>query len=273
MVATAFRIGSKIMIEFCSLFSSSSGNCTLIGDGKTRILIDAGVSAKKISIALSDREIDPATLSGIFVTHEHSDHTNGIRVLCTKHNIPVYATEGTLIGMKNIVNGKYPTDVIGNQGLGIGDMHIKPFPTPHDSLESCGYTIEFSDGRKIAVATDIGHMTDTVKENLLGCELVMLESNHDIGMLKNGAYPYYLKRRILSDVGHLCNEACAETAVELIKEGTKHLYLGHLSEENNLPQLAYQTTFSALVTAGAVMGKDFMLTVNPKANTQGTFRF
>ena len=155
----------------------------------------------------------------------------------------------------------------------VGDMIVRPFPTPHDSLESCGYIIETSDRKRIAIATDIGHMTDTIKENLMGCDLVMLESNHDIGMLNNGAYPYYLKRRILSDVGHLCNEVCAETAVELVKNGTKHLYLGHLSEENNLPQLAYQTTFCALTSAGAVMGKDFMLTVNPKENTQGIFRF
>lgn len=261
------------MAEFCSLFSSSSGNCTYIGDGEAGILIDAGVSAKKITLALKERGLSPEKIKAIFVTHEHSDHTNGIRVLCSKHNIPVYATEGTLIGMKDIINGKYPVDVISYNGMDIGNIYIRPFPTPHDSLESCGYVIEMPDGKKIAVATDIGHMTDTVKENLTGCDLVMIESNHDIGMLKNGDYPYYLKRRILSDVGHLCNEACAETVVDLVKKGTKHLYLGHLSEENNLPQLAYQTSFCALTSAGAVMGKDFMLTVNPKINTQGILKF
>lgn len=261
------------MAEFCSLFSSSSGNCTYVGDGGTGILIDAGVSAKKITLALESRGLSPDCIKAIFVTHEHSDHTNGIRVLCSKHNIPVYATEGTLMGMSDIINGKYPTDKIGYEGMCVGGLSVRPFPTPHDSLESCGYIIETTDGKRIAVATDIGHMTDTIRENLTGCDLVMLESNHDIGMLNNGAYPYYLKRRILSDVGHLCNEACAETAVELVKSGTKHLYLGHLSEENNLPQLAYQTSFCALTSAGAVMGKDFMLTVNPKENTQDIFRF
>ena len=264
------------MARFCSLYSSSSGNSTYIGSSKTGILVDAGVSTKKLKEALLSREIDPSALGGIFITHEHSDHINGMRILASTYNIPVYATEGTMSFLEENgkVTSKFPYEVIPYEGIEVGDIFVKPFRTPHDSLESCGYRIEFSDGQKAAIATDIGSITDEIRENIIGCSLVMLESNHDIGMLQNGPYPYYLKRRILSDVGHLSNVACGEMAAELVSKGTSRLFLGHLSKDNNFPDLAYQTNLSAIKEkTGAIIGKDFLLEVNKVENDMGIIRF
>ncbi|MBR5438425.1 MAG: MBL fold metallo-hydrolase, partial [Clostridia bacterium] len=259
------------MAKFCSLFSSSSGNATFLGNGDRGILIDAGVSAKKIKEALLSREIDPHKLDGIFVTHEHTDHIKGIRIIASNYNIPVYATEGTLAALEEngTLNGKFPFEVMPAEGVTAGDLLVTAFATPHDSRESCGYKIIFPHGQRAVVATDIGRITPEVENALLGTELVMLESNHDIAMLQSGDYPYYLKRRILSDVGHLSNAACAEEAVKLIKKGTSRLFLGHLSAENNFPGLAYQTTYSALESEGIKEGTDYILKVNAVENTDG----
>lgn len=264
------------MARFCSLFSSSSGNSTFLSTGRTNILIDAGVSAKRLKTALLNRDIDPSSIDAIFITHEHSDHISGVRVLAGGFNIPVFATEGTLGYMQEngTINGKFPYEVISYEGMEIGDMFIKPFHTPHDSMESCGYKIELPHSQKAAIATDIGKITDEVRENILGCDLVMLESNHDIGMLQNGPYPYILKRRILSDTGHLSNDACGEMASELIMKGTTRLYLGHLSDENNFPDLAYQTSLAAITQkTGAACGRDYILEVNKKENDRDIVRF
>ena len=264
------------MARFCSLFSSSSGNSTYISSSKTGILIDAGVSAKKMKEALLGRDIDLSKLGGIFITHEHSDHIKGVRILASTYKIPVYATEGTMSALEEngVVTVKFPFEVIPYEGMQVGDIFVRPFRTPHDSRESCGYRIDFADGQKAAIATDIGKITDEIRSNLLGCELVMLESNHDIGMLQNGPYPYALKRRILSEVGHLSNVACADMTAELVSKGTSRLYLGHISQDNNFPGLAYQTNLSAISQqTGAVVGKDYLMEVNKVENNMGIIRF
>lgn len=265
----------KIMAKFCSLFSSSSGNATFVGNGDRGILIDAGVSAKRIKEALLQREIDPSKLDGIFVTHEHSDHISGIRILASTFKIPVYATEGTMSALEEngVINGKFPFEIMSDGGVAAGDLLVKSFATPHDSRESCGYTVTFPHGQRAVVATDIGKITPVIEDAITGAELVMLESNHDIAMLQSGPYPYYLKRRILSDVGHLSNEACAEEAVKLVKKGTSRLFLGHLSAENNFPDLAYQTTLAALKAIGAKEGTDYILKVNSPVGSDGIIRF
>ncbi len=266
----------KFMARFCSLFSSSSGNSTLIGSGEHNILIDAGVSAKRLTESLTGRDIDPSKIKGIFITHEHSDHINGVRVFAAKYSVPVYATEGTITALEEngTLNGKFPYEVIDEKGVDIGGMFIKPFKTLHDAAQSCAYKITLPDGQCMAVATDMGKITDEVKSHLLGCSLVMIESNHDVGMLQNGEYPYYLKRRILSDFGHLSNVACSEMTAELIKNGTTRIFLGHLSTENNMPALAYRTNVSEILSrTGAVNDKDYILRVNEKQNNGAVIRF
>lgn len=244
--------------------------------GKTNILIDAGVSAKRLKEALLRRDIDPQSINGIFITHEHSDHISGVRVLAGAYNIPVFATEGTLKAMEEngTINGKFPLQVLSYEGAEVGDMFIRPFATPHDSNESCGFRIELPHSQTAAIATDIGKITDSIKENIIGCDLVLLESNHDVGMLQNGPYPYHLKRRILSDKGHLSNIACGEMAAELISKGTARLYLGHLSDENNFPDLAFQTSLAAISEkTQAVCGRDYILEVCRKENDKDIVRF
>lgn len=251
------------MARFCSLFSSSSGNCTYIGSADGGVLIDTGVSAKQINLKLDCIGVSPADINAIFITHEHSDHVRGLRVFATKHNIPVYATQGTIDALKSsgVVTEGMEINPIDSSGISCGGQLIVPFKTSHDSAESCGYVVTASDERKIAVATDTGIVTDEMLNIVRGCDLVLAESNHDVGMLRNGNYPYMLKRRILSEKGHLSNIDCSKFVTELVKSGTTRIVLGHLSKENNIPELAYQTTKSALDCEGAVLYKDYILKV------------
>lgn len=252
------------MARFCSLFSSSSGNSVYIGHPGGGILIDIGVSAKRTTETLNCVGASVESIGAVFVTHEHSDHIAGVRVFAGKNQKKVYASCGTLQGMEeaNALNGKYTAEVMPESGVEVNDMFVRAFRTPHDSRESFGYTVEMPDGNRIGIATDIGVITDEIMQNLSGCQLVLLESNHDVRMLQcNPNYPYSLKRRILSDHGHLCNEACAEAAVKLVQSGTTRLLLGHLSKENNMPQLAYQCTNAALSRCGMEEGSDYLLRV------------
>lgn len=250
------------MARFCSLFSSSSGNCTYIGSSDGGVLIDAGVSAKQITTKLDCIGVSPSDIGAIFVTHEHSDHVKGLRVFASKNKIPVYASQGTIreLEKQGIANGSFDIMSIENSIECVGQQIIR-FRTSHDVAESCGYIVTTSDDRKIGIATDTGIVTDEMKSALDGCDMVLLESNHDIGMLRNGVYPYMLKRRILSDRGHLSNIACSEFVTELIKNGTTRFILGHLSKENNIPELAFQTSKSALDCMGAVEYRDYILKV------------
>ena len=251
------------MAKFCPLFSSSKGNCTYIGSGESGILIDVGRSAKQINEALFNIGVDPDSLDAIFITHEHSDHINGLRVFASKHNIKVYATEGTLTALeeKQVLNDKIKYDTVSFTGTQAGSLLVTPFRTSHDARESCGYLVDTPDGRRITVCTDLGYVSDEVANSVCGSDLILLESNHDIRMLENGPYTYELKQRIKGKRGHLSNASCSELAVKLIESGTTRLVLGHLSQENNFPELAYQTTFSALSTAGAEADSDYILKV------------
>ncbi|MBQ8228254.1 MAG: MBL fold metallo-hydrolase [Clostridia bacterium] len=251
------------MARFSSLFSSSSGNCTFIGTGDKGILIDVGVSGKQALAALDCIGVDIENISAIFVTHEHTDHIKGVRVLASKYGIDVYASEGTLQKMEEggKLCNKFNSFVIPEGGVECGGMLVKGFSTSHDCAQSLGFTVETPDERKISVLTDTGFVSEEMYNAVEGSDLILAESNHDVGMLRNGPYTYALKRRILSDKGHLSNLACADLVTRLVENGTTRLVLGHLSKENNIPQLAYQTSYAALETMGAKEGSDYMMYV------------
>lgn len=257
------------MAKLCPLFSGSSGNSIYIGHAGEGILIDAGKSAKQIEKSLIINEIDIKSVKSIFITHEHNDHISGLRVFASRYGIKVYGSKGTMMSLERmgVINGMFPYEVISSDGTETESMKIYSFETSHDCSQGLGYVIELSTGIKLGVCTDLGYISDTVKDSLSGCNVLVIESNHDVEMLKNGPYPYYLKRRILSEKGHLSNEACSKILPYLVKLGLSRIVLSHLSSENNVPQLAYDTAVSSLKTERMTINKDFTLFVAPKVNT------
>ena len=246
---------------FLSLVSGSSGNCSLISDGKTTLLVDCGLSCKKLEEALAKAKVDPHDISAMLITHEHSDHIKGAGVVSRKYNLPVFATlkthEYMNLGKVESCSVQYLSPDV---DLEIGSIGVRPFSIPHDAADPVGYNFFFGE-KKLSLATDIGKMNDSVLENLKGSLAVLLESNHDVVMLQNGRYPAYLKRRILGDFGHLSNIDAAKCVLELIKSGTYHIMLGHLSQENNTPTAAYTTTKNYLEENGVILDKDATLAV------------
>jgi len=258
------------MALFCPLFSGSSGNCYYIGGDSGGILIDAGVSAKRISLAMNQMAINPNSIQAIFITHEHSDHINGLRVLASHMGCAVYSSAGTLreLDVLGHLSTRCKAEVIASSGVEAAGMFIKPFATPHDSCDSVGFIINTDDQRKISIATDLGYITDEVRASMQGSDFVVLESNHDVSMLENGRYPPYLKTRILSENGHLSNDCCASELPLMVKAGTTKIFLAHLSRENNAPQLAYQTALTALAAAEMHVNIDFTLNIAPVSQPQ-----
>ena len=250
-------------MKFCTLTSGSSGNCTLISDGSTTILIDCGINGKQAHSALTAAGVCPTEVDAILVTHEHSDHTGGIGVMSRRYGIPIYANTGTWTAMEYQL-GKLDRDNIrtfsNDTDFEIGSLGIKAFGIPHDARSPVGYNI-FIGGTKLSVATDMGYVSEDVMNNLLGSKMVVLESNHDVDMLRNGSYPFYLKQRILSELGHLPNENAAQIALRLVQGGTSHIILAHLSRENNRPDKAYHASLCALENAGVSIGDDVMICV------------
>ena len=233
------------MMQICSIASGSSGNCIYVGDGKHHILIDAGISRKRIVEGLHEIGVLPEQLDAIFVTHEHSDHIQGIPMMVKKFQIPVYATGGTL----DAIRQKDRNGVLRMEGLfqlyadrpvQMGRMTITPFRISHDAAEPVCYTVE-EGGHKISIATDLGKYDDYIVEHLENSEVLLLEANHDISMLESGNYPYPLKCRILSEQGHLSNEDSGRLLCRLLNEQLRYIFLAHLSKENNYPELAYET--------------------------------
>lgn len=250
-------------MKFCSLYSGSSGNSLFISNNNTKLLIDAGLSGVKIQSALKAIGENPNELCGILVTHEHCDHIHGLGVLSRRFDIPIFANEDTWDAMIRDLGKIAPHNVKifdFESTLVLEDLEIKAFKTSHDAVASAGFSI--NNGKKfLGIATDSGMITAEMMESLLGCDLVVLESNHDPSMLEAGRYPFYLKQRIKSDFGHLSNEIAGNMALALVKAGTEQLVLAHLSEENNYPLLAYETTSRILAGAGVVLEKDVILTV------------
>lgn len=249
------------MARICPLFSGSTGNSTYILSDKGGILIDAGASFKSLNEAVENAGGTLDTLRAVAVTHEHTDHIKGLKNLLKKTGVPVIASQKTLETLINADLIPQETQTLcaedTNEIYGIG---INRFATSHDCLGSSGYVITLSDGKKIAVCTDLGVVTDEVRNSLYGCNAVLIESNHDIEMLKKGPYPPQLKLRIMSDTGHLSNNACATELKELLKNGTTRFILGHISRNNNLPMLALSCSRATLADIGAKDGNDYILT-------------
>lgn len=231
-----------------SLYSGSKGNSVLIETDEAKILIDAGKSARALCSALNGIGKNIDDIDAIFITHEHADHVSALEVLLKKHKIPVHIvgiSARKLLDRGLSAHGELICSHPPIFTVQIGDMKVSSFSTPHDSEYAVGYRIEL-DGACIGYATDIGYVTDEIRENLSGCESVVLECNHDIDMLMNGTYPYDLKLRIKSNRGHLSNGDCATLASELCFIGTKNILLAHLSEENNEPSLAFNEVWGAI---------------------------
>ena len=252
-------------MRICSIASGSSGNCTYIGTDNTHILVDAGVSCKKIVEGLNALSLSPKDLDGIFITHEHIDHIAGLGVLSRKYGVPIYGTPGTIEGIKKTSSlGKIDADffrkVREDEKLNLKDIEVHPFKISHDAAQPVGYRVE-QGNKKTAVATDMGYFDDYIVENLKGVNALVLEANHDVNMLQVGPYPYYLKQRILGNRGHLSNENSGRLLCNILHDDLKAVTLGHLSKENNLPELAYETVRMEITMQGKYKADDFPIYV------------
>lgn len=231
-------------MRIASLSSGSNGNCIYIGNDNTHILIDAGVSYKTIESGLDTLGLSIDDVNAVLVTHEHSDHIKGIGVLERKRFIPIYASMGTLEGIYNTNLGRFDKDCLHSireiKPFYINDICVIPHEISHDANEPLCFSFEYSD-KKAAVVTDLGTYNDELVESLQNLDCILCEANHDVRMLETGIYPYSLKKRILSDKGHLSNETCGRFVSKLLNDNTKAVILGHLSEHNNLPELAYES--------------------------------
>lgn len=248
-----------------TLASGSSGNCILVSHGATHLLVDAGISCRRIKAALAQLDLTPGDLTAILITHEHSDHISGLTTLFKQYHLPVWCSKGT--GRQLIYRIAFLGEVLHTfqpgETLTFGALAVTPFSTLHDAADSVGYT--FSDGEhKAAIVTDLGVVTSVVEQAVCGCDFLLAEANHDPDMLISGPYPYYLKQRILSEHGHLSNAACAKLVAAC---GAKTVVLAHLSAENNTPSLALDAVRSAVsgdvcveVAPRSEMGRRYIVT-------------
>lgn len=260
-------------LRFSPLFSGSSGNAIYVGCDDAHLLVDAGMSGSRIIAEMERMGIEPKSLKGILVTHEHADHIKGIGILSRKFDLPIYATEGTWQGMYSKIGAVADKNRIifdSEQDFFVGSINVIPFPTPHDANESVGYSFEV-DGAKLSIATDLGCIKDSWLKHVIGSDAVLLESNYDLNMLTVGPYPYELKQRIKSRKGHLSNDDASHVAVELVRNGAKQIILGHLSKENNFPELAMRTCELTLQMSGIEPHEDVQLYIARRDGATGMF--
>ncbi len=232
-------------MRFCNIASGSSGNCTYIGDEETHLCVDAGLSGKRIEAGLNEIGLKTSDMTGILITHEHTDHINGLGVISRKYGIPIYATGGTIEAIRKMSRFSDIPDYLyheirADEDFRLGDFSIRPVKISHDAAEPVAFRFD-NKGKSVGVLTDLGKYDDYIVESMKECNTIMLEANHDVNMLQVGPYPYMLKKRILGDKGHLSNDACGRLLVDLISNKLENIILGHLSHENNLAELAYET--------------------------------
>jgi len=238
-------------MKLCVLASGSSGNCTFVGSAQTRILIDAGLSARRTVQRLKEIDVDIEEIDAVCVTHEHTDHVTGLRVLQKKHGLAVYANGGTAEALRNHQKNREVECRVFTTGapFAIGDLHIEPFSVPHDAYEPVGFVVE-AGGSRVGVVTDIGTVTELVREKLRTCRVVVIEANHDEELLQGSQRPWSLKQRIRGRQGHLSNRAAAAMMAEIAHADLRHLVLAHMSSECNTPRHALETFRQTLAEAG-----------------------
>ena len=259
------------MAKFFPMFSGSDGNSTYIGDAEGGVVVDIGVSFKRFKTALCSAGIALESVKAVLITHEHNAHVKGLKVFLKNHSVPVIASKETIYALEFAGHMNYDTPRIylaERESCELDGIRIGRFATSHDCVGSSGYTVEISGKVKTAVCTDLGIMTEDIKKCLRGCDLVMLESNHDPVMLRLGPYPAELKLRISSDKGHLSNAVCAQTLAELYEKGTNRFVLAHLSKENNTPEKAASAARAALMDKGAKENLDYILYIAEKEGSR-----
>lgn len=250
-------------MQLQSFASGSGGNCALVSCGDKYILVDVGISLRRIKTCLGLRGLSLNDISAVLLTHEHSDHICALPMLEKYTDIPVICSGGTArsIMAKGKWSGKNLTETSAGETLDVCGVAVRAFATSHDAAESLGYAFEY-EYKKAAVVTDLGRITDEVREAADGVSAILLEANHDVDMLRVGPYPWHLQQRILGPNGHLSNETSGQFALELTEQGVKHIMLAHLSRENNTPRLAYKTVADILISGGVEPGS-LKLTVAP----------
>lgn len=267
----------RMKFKLCAIASGSSGNCTYLEAGEHKFLIDIGISGKKVVAGLQELGIEPSEIQGILITHEHSDHIKGVGIFSRKYDTPIYATELTWDRMlKEEMIGKVKEEHIKviqkEMYLEKGKLKILPYAIHHDSIDPVGYIFEY-EGKKITLATDLGMIDEEIKEKLRGSHGILLEFNHDVRMLEAGSYPFHLKKRILSDVGHLNNEVAAQALADIYHPDMEWAVLGHLSKDNNVPDLAFLTAQTVLAEKNIVVGKDLKVVVAKRDQISEVYDF
>lgn len=232
-------------MRLCSIASGSSGNCVYVGSETTHLLIDVGISGKRTEAGLKELGLKMSDIDGIFITHEHADHISGLGVLARKYGVPIYATQGTIDGIRQTASvGEIEEElfriITPDEKCIVKDLSLYPMHTSHDAADPVAYRVSHGTQR-IGIITDLGCYTDYTVECLKDLDVLYLEANHDVNMLQVGPYPYYLKQRILGKRGHLSNEAAGKLLSRLLHDKMQTIVLGHLSKENNLPELAYES--------------------------------
>ncbi len=232
-------------MRLCSIASGSSGNCTYVGSEAAHLLVDAGISGKRIESALAGLGLKGEDVDGILITHEHADHIAGLGAMTRKYRIPVYATAGTLEALRGSsqvgeLDEALLVEVKADRRFTVKDLCVNPMQISHDAAEPVAYRISYG-SKRVGICTDLGVYNDYTVECLKGMDALLIEANHDVNMLQVGPYPYYLKRRILGERGHLSNENAGRLLSRVLHDGLRTILLGHLSKENNLPELAYET--------------------------------
>lgn len=252
------------MLQYSLLASGSSGNSILVRTDQQCVLIDAGLSGKQIEASMRIIGVDPNSLTGILVTHEHIDHVKGVGIMARRYKVPVFANKNTWTMMSKCigdVSPHYCEQFLSGDRINIGDMQLQSFSISHDSIDPVGFAVT-ANGCKLAIVTDTGYVNKKTKQHLQESDAIIIEANHDVDMLRAGPYTWPLKQRILSDVGHLSNENAAYLIAEILSRKTKHINLAHLSRENNMPVLAHLTVKTILEAEQYRPGEEFTIEIS-----------